>query len=60
MINVAVINNFLSIEIQPTVPEVCAVISAVTAFYPGEEVKVLEAIQKSITERIDSIQMEVK
>lgn len=56
----AIINNFLTIEIQPTVPEVCSVISAVTAFYPGKEVEVLEAIQKAVTERIESIQKESK
>lgn len=51
----AVINNFLSIEIQPTVPEVCAVINAVAAFYPGQEAEVLEGIQKSIAKRIEEL-----
>ncbi|ASA25429.1 hypothetical protein [Paenibacillus donghaensis] len=51
----AIIRNKLSIEIEPTVPEVCAVISAVMAYYPGQEVKVLEGIRESLSKRIAEI-----
>lgn len=48
----AKIQNKLLIEIDPTVSEVCAVISAVTTFYPGQEEKILEGIKEAIDMRL--------
>jgi hypothetical protein len=47
------VQNKLVIEIEPTVTEVCAVISAVGAFYPGQEVKFLEGIRAALDERLN-------
>lgn len=51
----AIIQNTLKIEIYPTVQDVCEVISAVVAFYPGQEEQVLQAISDSVTKRIEEI-----
>ncbi|MEK4141157.1 hypothetical protein NST48_09395 [Paenibacillus sp. FSL M7-0547] len=56
----AVIRNKLAIEIEPTVPEICAVISAVAVFYPGQEVKILEGIKKSLDDRLQELKEEQK
>lgn len=56
MIDMVIIKNRLAIEMEPTVPEVCAVISAVTSFYPGKEVQLLEGIKKALDERIVELQ----
>jgi hypothetical protein len=45
----------LDIQISPTVNDVCAVISAVTAYFPGEEAKFLEAIVTATERRIKEI-----
>jgi hypothetical protein len=47
------VQNKLVIEIEPTVTEVCAVISAVGAFHPGQEVKFLEGIRAALDERLN-------
>ncbi|WP_375104656.1 hypothetical protein ACDZ28_10820 [Paenibacillus sp. RS8] len=46
------IRNRLAIEMEPTVPEVCAVISAVSAYYPGREVEFIEGIMKALNDRL--------
>ncbi len=51
----AIIQNTLKIEIYPTVPELCEVINAVLAFYPGEEEQVLQAVQTAIGKRLDEL-----
>ncbi|MNM25397.1 hypothetical protein D3C81_358410 [compost metagenome] len=51
----AIIQNTLKIEIYPTVQDVCEVISAVVAFYPGQEEKVLQAIRDATDKRIEEI-----
>ncbi|MBP1907064.1 arginine utilization protein RocB [Paenibacillus turicensis] len=54
----AIIIPKLAIEIEPTVSDVCAVITAVQNYYPNEELKYFEAIQKAIQNRIDEINRE--
>lgn len=56
----AVIRNKLAIEIEPTVPEICEVISAVITFYPGQEVRILEGIKKSLDDRLQELKEEEK
>ncbi|MNJ25419.1 hypothetical protein D3C77_198640 [compost metagenome] len=51
----AIIQNTLKIEIYPTVPELCEVINAVLAFYPGQEEQVLQAVQGAINKRLEEI-----
>lgn len=51
----AIIQNTLKIEIYPTVQEVCEVISAVVAFYPGQEEEVLQAINDAVGNRLNNI-----
>lgn len=50
-----VIKPKLSIEIEPKVSDVCAVISAVVAYYPGQEVDVLTAIKNATEKRITEL-----
>jgi len=52
----ALIKNTLKIEIYPTVPEVCEVISAVAAFHPGKEINVLQAIKDATSKRIEELE----
>lgn len=49
------VQNKLVIEIEPTVSEVCSVISAVGAFYPGQELKYLEGIRAALDERLNNL-----
>lgn len=49
------IRNVLHIEMEPTVQEVCGVISAVTAFYPGKEHEVLQGIITASQKRLDEL-----
>lgn len=56
----AIIRNRLTVEMEPTVPEICTIISAVTAFYPGQEVKILEDIKKSLDNRLQELKEEQK
>ena len=51
----AVINNKLQVEMYPTVPDLLQVISAVLAFHPGQEEKVLEGIQTALNKRLDEL-----
>lgn len=51
----AIIRNKLIVELSPTVQDVCEVITAVGAFYPGQEVKFLESIQEAVTKRLEAI-----
>lgn len=51
----AVIRNKITVEMYPTPQDVCEVISAVSTFHPGQELKFLEAIQTAVTKRIDQI-----
>lgn len=51
----AIIHNTLKMEIYPTVPEICSVINAVLAFYPGQEQQVLQAVQTAIGKRLDEL-----
>ncbi|MNI76739.1 hypothetical protein D3C73_1329880 [compost metagenome] len=44
------------IEMEPSVNDICAVITAVTAFHPGDEIKLLEKVQAAITDRIKELQ----
>lgn len=53
-----VIKNVLKCEIEPTVNDVCALISAVTAFHPGREEKFLKAINDAVNKRLDEIRQE--
>lgn len=52
----AYVKNKLVIEIEPTVDEVCAVMSAVAAFYPGQEVRFLEGVKAALEERLSILQ----
>jgi hypothetical protein len=52
------VQNKLVIEIEPTVSEVCAVISAVGTFFPGQEVKFLEGIRAALDERLNILMPE--
>lgn len=51
-----VIRNKLIVEMHPTVQEVCEVISAVAAFYPRNEVMVLQAIKDATSKRIEELE----
>lgn len=51
----AVIHNKMIIEMYPTTQDVCEIISAVTAFYPGEEEKFLESIQDAVAKRLEQV-----
>lgn len=56
----AIIKNILAIEIEPTVSEVCTVISAVASFYPQEEDKFLLGVQAAIDKRLSELELERK
>ncbi|RUT48591.1 hypothetical protein EJP82_01220 [Paenibacillus anaericanus] len=56
----AIIKNILAIEIEPTVLEVCTVISAAAAFYPHEEDKFLLGVQSAIDKRLSELEAERK
>lgn len=51
----AVVRNKLMIEMYPTVPDVCEVISAVGAYHQGQEAKYLETIKSSIEKRLEEL-----
>lgn len=53
----AVIRNKLCIEIAPNVQEICAVVSAVAAFYPGEEARILEGVKKAMEVRLEELKI---
>lgn len=40
---------------KPTVPEVLGVISAVSAFHPGREKEIMEAIRDATNRRIEEL-----
>jgi len=46
----------LSIEIEPSIPDVLAVISLVTSFHPGQEAKVLRAIRDSTDKKLQELE----
>jgi len=44
------------VEMEPSVNDICAVISAVCAFHPGGEIQLLEKVKASIEDRIKDLQ----
>jgi hypothetical protein len=55
LIHMAIIQNKLEIVISPTVKEVCAVISAVAAFHPGNEAQYLQGVRAAVNERLKEL-----
>ncbi|MFW5436365.1 hypothetical protein [Paenibacillus apiarius] len=53
----AQVQPIVRIEIDPTtpVPEICAVIMAVTPYHPGQEEAVLLGIQEAIEKRLTQL-----
>lgn len=50
------VQNKLVIEMEPNVNDICAVISAVSAFHPGKEIELLQKVQDAIKHRIKDLQ----
>jgi hypothetical protein len=53
--NVITVTNKLIIEMEPSVRDVCALISAVAVFHPGQETKYLEGIRDALNERLNNL-----
>lgn len=49
------VQSKLVIEISPSANDVCAVISAVSAYHQGKEEQYLASIQKAVTDRLAKI-----
>jgi len=52
--NMATIKR-LTIEIEPTVSDICAVISSVAGYHPGQEERFLQGIEEAVKRRLDEI-----
>jgi hypothetical protein len=50
------VQNKMVVEMEPSVNDICAVISAVCAFHPGGEIQLLEKVKASIEDRIKDLQ----
>lgn len=53
----AQIQPILKVELNPLnpVPELCAVISAVMPYHPGQEIAILEGVQDAIQVRLNQL-----
>jgi hypothetical protein len=51
------IQNLIIAHIDPTnpVPELCAIISAVTPYHPGKEEEILRGVQSAIERRLNEL-----
>ncbi|AIQ17077.1 hypothetical protein H70357_10700 [Paenibacillus sp. FSL H7-0357] len=54
-----VIRNKMAVEIEPTVPDICTLISAASAYHrsSGNELRFLQGISESLNERIKELQL---